>query len=266
MKKIIHFSDLHIGYKNLAERFQCIVGNVIFLKEPADQYVIIITGDLVDNATDPNNYERAQAYVNTLRDAGFTVLVVPGNHDYGTGSFGSKKYVKHFKETFFGNSNITYPKVDIIDKIAFIGLDSMAEELHFVDRLFANGELGKDQLQRLENKLSDPIVTACDHRVIYLHHHPWDSKGMLHELKDAHKFGELLKKKDNIDALLYGHMHEGKRWNGKWNIKRCYDAGSSTRKDNRIGEYLSEHRVIDFYREPGLDYDAYFHCNELTLK
>lgn len=40
--------------------------------------------------------------------------------------------------------------MDIIENIAFMGLDSMAEELNWTDRLFAQGELGNKQLKRLE--------------------------------------------------------------------------------------------------------------------
>ena len=48
MKKIIHLSDLHVGYKDLGERFQCIADDIIFLKQPAANYVIVITGDLAE--------------------------------------------------------------------------------------------------------------------------------------------------------------------------------------------------------------------------
>jgi 3',5'-cyclic AMP phosphodiesterase CpdA len=256
MKKIIHFSDLHIGYRDLGERFQCITDNVIFEKEPAEEYIIVMTGDLVEKATDPSNYEEVILYIEKLQAAGFTVLVVPGNHDYGTGSLGSKKYVDLFKEVFFGDPQIEYPKLDIIDGIAFIGLDSMAAELHWYDRLFAEGELGGKQLQRLDAMLKADDVRACVYRVIYLHHHPFDPLP-LHHLKDSDKLGEILQKQGNVDALLYGHNHLGKKRNGKWGIRRCYDAGTTTRKL----DFTGSHRVIDLSRDARLDYDADFHCN-----
>jgi 3',5'-cyclic AMP phosphodiesterase CpdA len=256
MKKIIHFSDLHIGYRDLGDRFQCITDNVIFEKEPADEYIIVMTGDLVEKATNLSNYEEMKLYIEKLEATGFTVLVVPGNHDYGTGGLGSKKYVKLFKEAFFGDPKIEYPKLDIIDGIAFIGLDSMAEELHWYDRLFAEGELGAKQLQRLDAMLADGSASACPYRVVYLHHHPFDPLP-LHQLKDSDRLGEILQKHGNVDALLYGHNHMGKKRNGKWGIPRCYDAGTTTRKQDRTGA----HRVIDLSRDARLDYDADFHCN-----
>jgi 3',5'-cyclic AMP phosphodiesterase CpdA len=256
VKKIIHLSDLHIGYENLGERFQCVVRNILFEKEPASNYVIIISGDLVEKATDSASYTEAKLYIDLLKDAGFRILVIPGNHDYGTGMLGSKQFVTRFKKTFFGNASIEYPKVDIIDDIAFIGLDSMAEELNWYDRLFAEGELGKEQLRRLDERLGHGVVRACAKRVVYLHHHPFDPHPF-HQLKDSDELGEILKAHENIDALLYGHNHMGKKRNGKWGIPRCYDAGSTTRKKDSAGY----HRVIDLQRDARLDYDADFHCN-----
>lgn len=57
--------------------------------------------------------------------------------------------MEKFKQNFHGTKDVTYPVKTIIDDIAFIGLDSMAEELHWYDRLWAEGELGKDQPGRV---------------------------------------------------------------------------------------------------------------------
>lgn len=254
MTKIIHLSDLHIGYGNLGKKFNCIANNIIFLKEPAEDYVIVITGDLVETATNPSNYEEARSYIKKLEDAGFTVLVVPGNHDYGTGAWGSEKYVKIFKQTFFGDPQVRYPKLDIVNEIAFIGLDSMAEELHWYDRMFAEGELGEPQLDRLDELLldADEKMKNCEYRVVYLHHHLFHQRSFC-QLKDVEQLGEILENR-NVNAILYGHNHAGGKQNGKWGIHRCYDGGTATRKEG--GE--NPHRVIDFSRDARWDYDAEF--------
>jgi 3',5'-cyclic AMP phosphodiesterase CpdA len=254
MKKIIHLSDVHVGYGDLGERFRCIIDNIVFLKEPASDYVVVVTGDIVDNAAQSSSYQEAKMYLDKLETAGFKVLLAPGNHDYGTGSLGSKKYARLFKKVFFGNQNVKFPKLDLVDGIAFIGLDSMADELNWYDRLFANGELGDAQLKRLDSMLNRKSVKDCSYRVIYLHHHPFDPMPF-HELKDSQELGELLRKHGRIDALLYGHNHQGKKRNGKWGISRCYDAGTTTRKDGGIGV----HRIIDLSRDARFDYDGDFH-------
>ncbi|MCF6174362.1 MAG: metallophosphoesterase [Victivallaceae bacterium] len=251
-KKIIHLSDLHVGYENLTSVLGDMVSRMIFHKRPASDYVVVVTGDLVDNATEESSYAATSEHLNRLEDAGFMVLVVPGNHDYGTGGRGYSKYVELFKQHFFGNPDITYPKLDMVDNIAFIGLDSTAEELNWYDSLWAQGELGEEQLDRLAELLASDELTDIEYKVVYLHHHPFAPKP-LHHLKDSEKLGDILKNHP-VDVLLFGHNHDGKVWNGNWGIERVYDAGSSTGKDGKA----NPHRVIDFSREPAFDYDAQF--------
>lgn len=254
MRKIIHLSDLHVGYKDLGRRFHCLAAEIEFLKEPASDYVIVITGDLVESAHRDESFGEVKAQIDRLSAVGFRVLVIPGNHDYGTGWLGDKKFIDRFKQVFYANSGITYPKLDLLGGTAFIGLDTMAEELHWYDTLFAEGELGDPQLGRLAAILDSQAVRDADHRVVYMHHHPFDARPN-HELKDARRLGEVLRGR-GVSALLYGHNHEARIANGKWDIRRCYDAGTSTRKDDRPGPV----RVIDLSREARLDYPLDVRC------
>ncbi|MBU0469316.1 MAG: metallophosphoesterase [Candidatus Omnitrophica bacterium] len=256
MKKIIHLSDLHVGFEDMGKKFFDIVESLkAFAGTNAREYVIVITGDLVDNANYQDSYEVVKAGIESLKLAGFEeVLVVPGNHDYGTGNKGNKKFVKIFRSHYFHDEE-NYPRKNIIEDVAFIGLDSMAEELHWYDKLWAEGELGKNQLLKLRDILEEEDVRACKKRVVYLHHHPFDARPV-HQLKDSKKLKKVLiatiAKGISVDAILYGHNHEGKANNGKWGIKRCYDGGSSTMKPrpkavSRVPWYQvhSSIRVID---------------------
>ena len=255
MKKIIHLSDLHIGFngQDLKRRLEGIVQSIIFVKESAKDYVIVLTGDLVEKATDLASHQAAKINLEILQSHGFKVLVIPGNHDYGTGTNANHKYQKKFKQLFYDDENLIFPKLDIIDEIAFIGLDSMEAEMHTFDKLGANGELGIEQRNRLEALLDQELVKKCNFRVVYLHHHPFDP-WLFHELKDSTELGDILQKHGNIDAILFGHNHHFRKWNGKWGIPRCYDAGSSTLKNDGF----SLHRVIDLSKPPSEDYDADF--------
>ena len=265
MKKIVHLSDLHVGYRGFKKRFSMVVDNLVFEKsDKASQYVIVVTGDLVDNANNKDSYSEVKKGLDKLKRSGFKhILVVPGNHDYGTGNKGNRKFVKLFKEAFFGEE-FDYPKIDVIDGIAFIGLDSIAEELHWYDELFAEGELGKEQLQRLGLILQKPKIHSCRRRVIYLHHHPFGWRPF-HQLKDSHVLKEVLiqaiQNGISIDAILFGHNHEGKAHNGQWGIPRCYDAGTATLKPKpKLVSWIpwfkirSSTRVIDLEKEAYCDY------------
>ncbi len=256
MKRIIHLSDLHVGYAACSANFRAIINNITFLKQPAKNYIVLITGDIVDNANHSEYIDEAVDAIEQFEERGYKVLVVPGNHDYGTGVRGDKKFVDLFKERYFKSREISYPKLDIIDKIAFIGLDSTAEELHWHDRFFSEGELGKEQLKRLKKMLKKPEVDSRK-KVVYLHHHPFDFKlGM--QLKDNNDLRKIIEKK--IDMLLFGHYHAdpvsaGKIFHGAWGIVRCYNAGSSTHKNGDIGFQ----RIIDLSKaNPRIDYDGNF--------
>ena len=256
MKKIIHLSDIHIGHEDCGERFRTIINNITALKQPPEDFIIVITGDIVDNANHEENIVEALEDIGKLEKNGYRVLVAPGNHDYGNGALGNKKFVDIFKEKYFGTRDISYPKLDIIGKIAFIGLDSNAEELHWHDRIFSQGELGQDQLKRLKKILKKPELKSL-RKVIYLHHHPFDFKlGM--KLKDRKELKKVIENK--VDAILFGHYHKSlksttKPYNGKWGIHRCYNAGTATHKNGNPGF----HRVIDLSKkDPRKDYDGSF--------
>ena len=98
----------------------------------------------------------------------------------------------------------------------------------------------------------DPEVYAAKYKVIYLHHHPFHPQPF-HYLKDSEELGCILRQ-FKIDALFFGHNHDGRKWNGKWSITRVYDGGTSTGKKGKP----APHRVIDLSRDPVFDYDAEF--------
>lgn len=266
MKKIIHMSDPHIGYRDSDERMNVTIDHLcrVIHGNPC-HYVVVITGDLVNNAWKHGSYDQALAILDRLKAAGFHhILVIPGNHDYGTGNRGSHQFVRRFKESFFGRPDLDYPKVDILGETAFIGLDSMANEVQWYRSLWAQGQIGNDQLNRLKEILERKRIRECSHRVIYLHHHPFKWRP-LHELKDSRKLKTILSQAISdgvgIDALLFGHNHEGKAHNGMWGIPRCYDAGTATMKSR--SPYIkwspwfrirSSSRIIDLTQGPDEDF------------
>jgi 3',5'-cyclic AMP phosphodiesterase CpdA len=254
--KIIHLSDLHVGHKECGERFRTIIRNINSCLQPAEEYIIVVTGDLADNANKTEHREEAAQSIEELENHGYRVLVVPGNHDYGTGTIGNVRNVRLFKERFYNDPDITYPKLDTINGTAFIGLDSTAEELNWHDRIFAQGELGRGQLGRLQKIINDPAISKMM-KVVYLHHHPFDFK-IGRQLKDSDDLRSVIE--NRTDLLLFGHYHRSKKGAlkvhlGTWGIPRCYNAGTATHKNGNPGF----HRVIDLSRpDPAMDYDGDF--------
>lgn len=243
--KIIHLSDLHVGYRNCEVRLQGIVDSIIEQYSPAD-HIVVVTGDLVDEA-DSNNYDRARRQLDRLCTAGFVVLVVPGNHDYGNGGLVHLKYVDEFKRVFFGSRTVSYPKLDldVAPGIAFIGLDSMADTLEGLDVLGPDGELGEAQLASLDEMLELPELHERK-VVVYLHHHPFDDSWVM-RLKDHEAFKKIVESR--VDYVLFGHDHDGYKQGGYVTWKdtgiTCHDASSSTGKSEAEHKPAAPVKVIE---------------------
>lgn len=287
--KIIHFSDIHIGYKDkeylgkysLADnRFSLIIDNLYAkLKElnklKKKDYIIVITGDLVNQAGDSYNEGDYQNYriiknkLTELNKSGFkNILIIPGNHDYYKPYLhAQQKLVQVFKDNFWDFTQKpaltdNYPRLNIINKVAFIGLDSMSAESGPIKSWGAGGKLGKPQITRLIDLLNNNVnIRKCKYRVVYLHHNPFDTH-YWHILEDAQEFKDLLTSYNNthsnkkIDLLLFGHTHNSQKYHGNCGISRCYEAGTATRKECKSGV----HRLIDI-ENPNKDIDLDLHGN-----
>lgn len=214
---ILHLSDFHIGASDQeSHNLQVIVKAISEYDWGAEPPVLLITGDLVNDGRKEQFFETREL-LSPLYEKGFTLLPVPGNHDYGwRGNHAEKKRFNHFKSAFFHKENVCYPHVREIGSDTFIGLNSMKAEAGFFDGLLADGELGHRQLEDLNG-----ILRKCDRRrpeekvVLYLHHHPFlypDESTLKtifekagHWLKDGETLMEVIR--GRVDILMFGHEH-----------------------------------------------------------
>lgn len=85
---VLHLSDLHIGLncKDGAvpqEQTQKIIDAIkIEYAGLSRKPIVVITGDVVDHANHQDHVNVAYGLLDQIASDGFTVLVVPGNHDY----------------------------------------------------------------------------------------------------------------------------------------------------------------------------------------
>lgn len=244
MFKIIHLSDTHIGEPGCLSHFLKIVKYLKHQCQPATDYIVMITGDLSAGPAKDPRYKQTKFAIFALKALGFSVLVCPGNHDYDVKD---KTQATLFKSTFYGDSNVTYPKVDIFrdreqsDYLIAVGLDSMPEELDWTDTLSNNGEIGAAQIARLNHLFESEIFNNSTYRVLYLHHHPFGKQGD-YTLIDADQLLSVIESsKSTINLMLFGHKHEGKAFNNMHKVPWIFDAGTSTCKGNGPGVL----RIID---------------------
>ena len=239
VKKIIHLSDLHLGYSDCLEKAERIFQNII-KREKTEGTVILITGDIVDKGASKEDLVDGLKLLAELRGNGFTVLLCPGNHDYGTGYLNSAKTADNFRKIYLPEVS-GFPRLDIIGNVAFIGLDSTAGELEWYNRYFADGKLGRKQRIELEKIMADPAIKDKI-KVVYLHHHPIHFLPLMW-LKDRERLRKIIGGK--VDILLFGHMHFGNTYPNAWGIKIVMDGGSSTgKKALDLFPVKIRHRVI----------------------
>jgi 3',5'-cyclic AMP phosphodiesterase CpdA len=239
VKKIIHLSDIHLGYGDCIQKAETIINNII-KREKTEGTVVIITGDIVDKGASKEDLVAGLKLLAELRGNGFTVLLCPGNHDYGTGYLGSKTTAANFRKIYL--PEVIFPRLDIIGNVAFIGLDSTIGELEWYNRFFAEGKLGREQRIALEKIMADPAIQDKK-KVVYLHHHPIHFMPLM-QLKDRARLKKIIGGK--VDVLLFGHLHFGNTYHNTWGIKIVMDGGSSTGK-KALGNIpiTIKHRVIN---------------------
>ena len=213
--KIIHLSDLHIGKSDNIDKCDRIADWILDNRETHQSELVIISGDLVDDGQSWQ-FEQARGFIARLRENGFTVLVAPGNHDYGPGGYReSSTSQQDFCELISGVKE--YPSVFMIEGQAIILLDSMAEEMQNIDIWSAQGFLGKAQLQKLDRILDELAENPeVENIILTMHHHPFDYL-FYHGLRDdADLKGVIARRRDappRVNVLLFGHKHLEKRFN-----------------------------------------------------
>lgn len=244
MVKFIHLSDFHLRKRECRENtnLRKVVDEIVGRYHDTPKPVVLITGDLVSDGF-KNQYIVAVNILKPLQQHGFTILAVPGNHDCGPrGSFCSEKSQNYFKKYILhglmGMAHLDgkkmadlFPKVDNIDDVIFIGLDSVAgggdDFFHF-----AKGEVGEKQRGRLKEIFNAMKVDnrKLNQIVVYFHHHPFDRRlGLV--MEDAKEvFGVLAQE---VDVVAFGHKHDAKVWNGLHDIDWVLASGKTTAPNQR---------------------------------
>jgi 3',5'-cyclic AMP phosphodiesterase CpdA len=179
---------------------------------------LAVTGDLSNVALD-GEWRAALRWLETYPATAEAVSVIPGNHD---------AYVADvvragtFEQLFAGyqtsdlprtsatnagvDPRVRYPFVRFRGPLAVIGVNSCVA----TGDLGAWGEVGAEQLARLEALLGDREV-ARRTRVVLIHHPPVVHKGGEHRnLKDRGALGALLARV-GAELVLHGHDHRDER-------------------------------------------------------
>lgn len=162
---------------------------------------LVVTGDLTNLALE-SEFDLVQR---SLRGAPVPTTVIPGNHDtYTRGSVRKGRFESFLAEFMEGErlAGASYPFVKREGGVALIGVSTAIASLP----LYAIGQVGADQLARLEMILQ---VTAAEGlaRVVLIHHPVVDGvSGARHDLIDRSAFAEVIAR-HGADLILHGHEH-----------------------------------------------------------
>lgn len=225
--KFIAITDLHAGRASKPEYAQLkrLVADII--KNNRDADAVLILGDFVDGGGAAEFWAALQALF-PLRETGFEILTVPGNHDVSVSAIGTiksadaRRHFNDFDEVLTSIVDRPFPFVsDFGDDVRLIGLDTTAG----CDTIVSRGCVGAEQLHLLDGYLDTP--RTC---IVYAHHHYVQNELFL-AIDDAAKLLDVLD--GRCAAALCGHKHE--EW--VWRLPGCVDwiisLGKSTRPSGR---------------------------------
>ncbi|MBN2561102.1 MAG: metallophosphoesterase [Phycisphaerae bacterium] len=233
MLTVIHLSDLHI-HKSRAKpdnkNADMLVNHLIRRFKPRgnDRTYVVLTGDLTDDG-DLRQYRQLQVRILEPLAKDFTLLPVPGNHDYAKyGNVLHTSSVARFaqyvrQEHQKGAGGLSYPcvTVDQRDRAVFIGLDSADPQ---GIAWFAEGVVGPKQSAALAD-----VLAAPEHqdrlKVVYLHHHPFDRRITL-KLQQADALLGVLERR--ADVVLFGHKHKHEAFFNWYHVPLMLASGKVT--------------------------------------
>jgi 3',5'-cyclic AMP phosphodiesterase CpdA len=177
---------------------------------------IAVTGDLVNIAL-PDEFAQAHDFLKQIGTPD-RVTVVPGNHDayvalpwaqaaglwdaYMTGRHGDGPNGQEGGADRPPRDVRDFPFVRRLGGVALIGVSTALPTKPFI----AAGELGADQLQRLDTVL-EQLGDAGAFRVILIHHPPFGGGAYKRKnLRDAAALAEIIRKR-GCELMLHGHTH-----------------------------------------------------------
>lgn len=177
---------------------------------------VVVTGDIANISLD----SEFPAAVPWLQKIGVPekVFIIPGNHDayiplsYERSWQHWQAYLQSDNEfqtrasstpTETQGNGVQFPTVRIRGPIVFIGLNTAFPPAAWHA---ANGAVGSQQLERLEQLLQQFAVTdLC--RVVLIHHPPDEEIEARRRLTDTAAFCEVIRKA-GAELVLHGHLHK----------------------------------------------------------
>ena len=202
---VAQLSDLHCGSPFFdAGLLETAVNETIGLNPD----LVVIGGDLTAEGY-AGEFRMAQTFLEPLFAAGFTMLVIPGNHDSKNVGY------LHFRDTFGVGDvaekgdrvmSLTLPPLNGTEhsfRVQIVAIDSSKPDL-------AEGEVGRERYRWIR----DQFAAEADFKVFVLHHHLVPVPGTGRERNTVWDAGDVLAllAELKVDMVLSGHKHVPHVW------------------------------------------------------
>ncbi len=190
--------------------------------------LVVIGGDLTAEGY-AGEFRTAQRFLEPLFERGFTVLVIPGNHDSKNVGY------LHFRDTF-GVGDVADKGDRVLPLVmpAIGGSDPFRVQVVAIDSSkpdLAEGEVGRERYGWIREQFSAP----ADFRIFVLHHHLVPVPGTGRERNTVWDAGDVLALLADleVDIVLSGHKHVPH----VWLLDRVLIVNSGTVSSHRLRGY-----------------------------
>ncbi|MDD3012546.1 MAG: metallophosphoesterase [Candidatus Gastranaerophilales bacterium] len=206
--KFAQLSDVHLDINGKNTNRRMLGSSKDLLKDAVKQIncinnidFVIFSGDQINRPQKDDLLE----FINIANNLKTPWYFAFGNHDVGVwSSFNKKKYLKIIKEANCCiKANKSYYSFVPKKGYLVVVMDPVIDT-----RITANGYVDKQQLKWLDEQLDKNLNS----KVLIVEHHPivepFESKG--HKIINSAEYLDLLKKHNNVIAVLSGHYHATK--------------------------------------------------------
>ncbi|MCQ2755030.1 MAG: metallophosphoesterase [bacterium] len=191
--RFIQATDVHMTQKS-ADYVKNFIDDIN--KNYSDIDFLMFSGDNINRA----DIRDLDLFLDIVKKAKPTVYVIPGNHDlYLQNDLGNVKYMSEVRKKlgFYHSSkpNYIFKKKGVI----FITMNGVKEVIPS-----PNGYYRENELKWLDKKLTQ----YKNKKVVIIQHFPLlDTNVKGHNLYKKDQYYEVLKKHDNVIAIVAGHYH-----------------------------------------------------------
>ncbi len=194
--KFIQVTDVHLTQNN-SQYLQDFVDDIN--EKYNDINFVVFTGDNIDK---PNEKDLC-LFLETIKQLKVRAYVLPGNHDlYRNQNLTHDVYMKLVRKKLGSYHSLKPNYVFRQGDIVFITMNGVKE---FIPG--PNGYYKESELFWLDKMLSK----YSDKKVVILQHFPLlDTAVKSHSLYKKEQYLEILKKHDNVIAIISGHYHQNR--------------------------------------------------------